>query len=329
MKNKNLKENKEYPIMEKQLSINGHSFRIIEQGKGRVVLFCHGFPDIAETWKNQMNSLANAGYRTIALDMRGFGGSYAPSDYKFYSAKHIVDDLINMLNILNIETAALVGHDWGADHAQKAMLMRPDRFKALVSLSIPFAPRGDMSYWNFLRKNGFENKYYAFEMMGNHLEKDYLPVEKTLKNILYWLSGSPINGTGWDPVDAKRNMFRSSPVDIPEWTTNEYVKKTISWFEKTGFQTGINHYRGMQTTFDEMPELKNKLITQPSLYIWGKKDGLCRFFHPEIPTLEDLQKVHPGLIKQVVLDNVGHWPQHEAAKIVSSEIIAFLQQINY
>lgn len=329
MKIKNLNEHKAYPMIEKQVRINEHSFRILEQGQGPAVLFLHGFPDTAETWKYQMSSLADAGYHTIALDLRGFGGSYAPLDYKLYSVQHIIDDLTGLLDSLGIESAVLVGHDWGADHAQRAMLLQPDRFKGLVSLSIPFSPRAEMSQWDLLRKNGFGEKYYAMEMMDNDGEEDYLPAEKTIKNVFYWLSASPAPGTGWDPVDATRNMFRSSPVEIPEWTTKEYIEKTAGWFEKTGFQTGINHYRANQTTFDETLYLKGRKIEHPSLYIWGREDGLCKFFHPEVLTLEELQKNHPGLLKQVALENVGHWPQHEASQVVSDEILDFLYKIDF
>lgn len=316
-------------MIEKQVIIKGKSFRILEQGEGPAVLFCHGFPDIADTWKHQISALADNGYRAIAIDMRGFGGSYAPKGYKLYSAKHIAKDLVGLLETLNIQTAALVGHDWGADHAQRIMLLHPDRFKALVSLSIPFTPRGDISYWDLLRENGLEDKYYAFELMKNQSEDMFQPIDKTWKNMFYWLSGRPEKGTGWNPIEAKRNIFRVAPDDALEWVNTEYQKAAIHWFENTGFQTGINHYRAMQTTFDETLDLKNRKVNQPSLYIWGKEDGLCQFFHPELSSLAELQKSHPGLIKQVALDNVGHWPQHEAADKVSGEIISFLNKFKY
>src|SRR5690606_35202492 len=150
-----------------------------------------------------------------------------------------------------------------------------------------------------------------------------------LKNIFYWLSGSPEKDTGWNPVDKNRNMFRLSPVNIPEWITAAYLDKVVYWFEKNGFQSGINHYRAMQTTFDETLALKGKKITQPSIYIWGKEEGLCQYFHPEAPKLEVLQSVHPGLRKQVGIDHVGHWPHQEAANVVNNEILQFLDEINY
>ncbi|MEU9191438.1 alpha/beta hydrolase [Streptomyces sp. NPDC048484] len=313
-----------FPLRRTQVEVNGASFHVIDQGEGPTVLFAHGYPDTAETWRGQMRAVAEAGYRAVALDMRGFGASYAPPEAELYSALHIVGDLVGVLDALNIDSAVLVGHDWGADHAQRAMVMRPDRFRAIVSLSIPFLPRGELSTWDALRQQGLGEKYYVFGMMEPGADANFEPAKKTIPSILYWLSGSPTPDTGWDPVDSARNMLRPAPVAIPEWADPDYVAHTISSFEKTGFDTGINHYRGAQVTFDLMSAFKGAVIQQPSLYIWGVADGLCQLFHPTPPTREELLPLAPGLVDVIALENVGHWPQHEAADRVNAELITFL-----
>lgn len=315
------------PLRRLRVKVNGESFHVIEQGQGPAVLFCHGFPDTAETWRQQMQAVAEAGYRAVALDMRGYGESYAPADPTLYTSLHIVGDLVGVLDALDIQSAVLVGHDWGADHAQRAMLMRPDRFHALVSLSIPYAPRVEINYWDELRQQGLEDRYYAFDMMKPDAEARFAPAAKTIPSVLYWLSGSAPAGTGWDPVDPQRNMLRPSPVTVPDWADPDYVRHTIRTFEKTGFRGGLNYYRALPTTFDLTPAFKNAVIRQPSLYIWGAEDGLCQFFHPETPTLEELRKVQPGLVGQVRLEGVGHWVQHEAASRVNEELITFLDSV--
>ena len=316
-----------FPTRRSQVQVNGESFHVIEQGQGPTVLFCHGFPDTAETWRSQMRALAEAGYHALALDMRGFGESYAPSDIDQYSALHTVGDLVGLLDALDIETAVLVGHDWGSDAAQRAMVMRPDRFRAIVSLSIPFQPRGEISTWDELRKQGLGDLYYAFDMMKPDAEARFAAAQKTIPSILYWLSNSPPPGTGWNPTDPARNMIRPSPVVVPDWADADYVQHTIRSFEKTGFRGGLNYYRAAQTTFDLMPAWKDVLIQQPSLYIWGAEDGLCQLFHPTPPTLEELRETAPGLVDVIRLENVGHWIQHEAADRLNDEIIHFLDTI--
>jgi pimeloyl-ACP methyl ester carboxylesterase len=316
-----------FPLRRAQVQVNGASFHVIEQGAGPSVLFCHGFPDTAETWLRQMRAVAEAGYRAIALDMRGFGKSYAPPDQSLYSALHTVGDLVGVLDARDIQSAVLVGHDWGADVAARAMVMRPDRFRAIVSISIPFQPRGEISTWEELRRQGLGERYYAFAMMTPGAEADFEPAAATIPSILYWLSGSPPPGTGWDPVDPARHMLRPAPVSVPSWVDPDYVRHTIQSFEQTGFHAGLNYYRAAQETFDLMPAFKNALIRQPSLYLWGAADGLCHLFHPTPPTLEEVRRLAPGVIDVVRLKNVGHWPQHEAANRVNAELLKFLAAI--
>jgi len=122
-------------------------------------------------------------------------------------------------------------------------------------------------------------------------------------------------------------MLRPSPAAVPSWADPDYVQHTIRSFEKTGFHGGLNYYRAAQITFDLMPAFKNAVIRQPSLYIWGAADGLCQLFHPTPPTLEELRRVAPGLVDVVRLEDVGHWPQHEAANRVNAELLKFLDAI--
>ncbi|WP_326615424.1 alpha/beta hydrolase (plasmid) [Streptomyces scopuliridis] len=317
-----------FPVRRLRVEVNGASFHVIEQGEGPAVLFCHGFPDTAETWLRQTRAVAEAGYRAIAPDMRGFGRSYAPAGAELYSALHIVGDLVGVLDALDVCSAVVVGHDWGADHAQRAMVLRPDRFRAVVSLGIPFQPRGELSTWDALREQGLGERYYAFGMMKPGAHVSFQPAEKSIPSILYWLSGSPSPDRGWDPVDSSRNMLRPSPVTVPDWADPAYVHHTIRSFDETGFDGGLNHYRGAQATFDLMSAFKGVLIQQPSLYIWGTADGLGKLFHPSPPTREDLLPLAPGLVDVIALEKVGHWPQHEAADRVSSELIKFLRGLD-
>jgi hypothetical protein len=153
------------PIKESDIATNGISLHVAEQGEGPAVLFCHGFPDTSYTWRRQMNAVASAGYRAIAPDMRGYGRSSAPADAALYTPLHTAGDLVGLLDALNIPSAVIVGHDWGASHAWNAALMRPDRFKAVFCMSVPYVPRGDVSVFERMRKSGHQNDFYMFEQM--------------------------------------------------------------------------------------------------------------------------------------------------------------------
>ena len=320
------KSNERLPVRRAQVRINGESFHVIEQGQGPAVLFCHGFPETAETWRGQMRAVAEAGYRAVALDMRGYGQSYAPADFRLYTGLHIAGDLVGVLDALEIPSAVLVGHDWGATHAQHAALMRPDRFRALVSLTVPYAPRGEISLYDALRKQGLANRSYYFDMMKPEADGRFANAAGTIPSVFYWLSGSPPPGTGWHPNDPSRNMLRPSPVAVPSWADPEYVAYTIRTFERTGFHGGLNYYRAFQTTFDLTTAFKGALIRQPSLYIYGAFDGLTEIVHPKPPTLEGMRAGQPGLVDVIRLET-GHWIQHEAANRLNAELIKFLGSI--
>lgn len=316
----------EHPLHDRKIEVDGETFRVLEQGQGNAVLFAHGFPDTADTWRSQMGAVANAGFRAVAIDMRGFGGSYAPENVDLYTSPYIAGDFVGVLDALEIPCAALIGHDWGADHAQRAMLMRPDRFRALVSLSIPYAPRGDTSLNDDLRAQGLGELYYALDFDRPGAGERFLPAARSIPSILYWLSASPPPDARWDPIEPARHMLRPAPLSIPDWADPNYVRRSIEAFDRTGFEPGLNYYRAVQKTFELMAAFKKDVIRQPSLYIWGAADGLCQFFHPENPMVDDLRANHPGLVDVIRVENAGHWLQHEAADRVNAELVAFLEK---
>lgn len=316
---------KRFPVRTRTLTINGNPFRVIEQGGGPAVLFVHGFPDLAETWRSQMRAVADAGYHAIALDMRGYGGSYAPKEVELYNGLLLVGDLVGVLDALSIPSATIVGHDWGADSALRAAVMRPDRFHSVVSLSIPFFPRGASSGFDQLRSAGLGDRYYVFDMMKPDAEARFAPAKQTIPSIYYWLSASPAPEAGWSVDDPARHMLRPSPVEMPLWADKAYVMQAIETFERTGFHGGLNYYRAAQSTFDMSAGLKGQTIRQPSLYLYGARDGLNATFHPTPARLEQMRAVWPGLKKVVRYENTGHWVQHEAADRVNAELVSFLQ----
>src|SRR5271168_2648845 len=124
------------------IEANGIRMRVAEQGAGPVVLLCHGFPESWYSWRHQLKALADAGYRAVAPDMRGYGQTDRPDEIGRYTQLHLVGDMVGLLDALAVETAVIAGHDWGAPVAWHAALMRPDRFRGVIGLSVPYRPRG-------------------------------------------------------------------------------------------------------------------------------------------------------------------------------------------
>ena len=104
------------------------------------VILVHGWPEIAYAWKNQIGALADAGFRAIALDLKGFGYSDAPKDKALYDIEHITGDLAAMLDALDISKAYFCGHDWGGSIVWSMGQWRKDRIAGIIGVCTPLRP---------------------------------------------------------------------------------------------------------------------------------------------------------------------------------------------
>lgn len=118
------------------IEVNGVSLHVEDHGSGTPVLLIHGWPDSAYLWRHQIPFLTEHGFRAIAPDMRGFGRSSRPSAVADYALANAVGDMAGLLDALGVESAHVVGHDWGAAVAWLTAMFQPDRVKKLVVLSV-------------------------------------------------------------------------------------------------------------------------------------------------------------------------------------------------
>src|ERR1700674_4908646 len=146
----------------RMVEANGIRLHVAEMGQGPAVLFCPGWPETWYSWRHQLPALAQAGFRALAPDMRGYGRNDAPAPIKAYRLLHIVGDIVRLVDALQIPNAVIVVHDWGARVAWNAALMRPDLFRAVVGMSVPYSPRGKVSLIDVLKKSGFNDFYMMY-----------------------------------------------------------------------------------------------------------------------------------------------------------------------
>jgi len=312
-------------VKEYDIATNGINLHVTELGEGPAVLFCHGFPDTSYTWRRQMQAVAKAGYRAIAPDMRGYGKSSAPADKLLYTPFYTAGDLVGLLDALNIPTAVLVGHDWGATHAWNAAMMRPDRFTGVLCISVPYFPRGDVSVFDKMRKTGHQDDFYMFEQMKPETDQVWANAKVMIPGVLYWASGSAPADTKWNPLDPKRSLHRPAPGPLPAWAEPDYVAYNIKEFKRTGFHGGLNYYRAAEPYFFQSAAFKGATISQPCFYITGKADGLGVLY----PPVEKMKAGLPNMVGSLEIDNVGHWVQHEASSQVSEQLVKFLGTIKH
>ena len=310
-------------MKQQQVETNGVSLNVVEQGDGPAVLFVHGFPDGWRGWRRQMAAVADAGYRAIALDMRGYGNSSKPDDPARYTIFHCVGDLVGVLDALQIERAALVGHDFGAAISWSAAVMRPDRFLAVFGLSVPPMVPGGTSMLERLKAEG-KDDFYMFRQMHPEAEREWADAATTIPGMLYWTSGLPSPTDAWDPMDPSKSLTRPSPVGIPSFADPADVEAGIAGFERDGFHCPLNYYRAIQPYFDQAGAFVGALVRQPSFFAFGTEDGMVRM---RAIREEDLAQNATDLRGFLPIEGIGHWPQLEAAEVVNRALTDFLHKV--
>lgn len=310
--------------------INGIDLHFVEAGSGPPVLLCHGWPETWYAWRHQMRALADAGYRAIAPDMRGFGETSAPTAVEAYALLNTVGDMVHLLDHLGITSAVIVGHDWGAPVAWTASLLRPDRFHAVVGLGVPYFPRGPKSFTRAIRDAGAHDNFVLyFQEPGVaelELERD---TESTLRRFYYSAAGGQPFGRRWKPSIPVGGGFLDTlfhPSGPLTWLSESELAVFVDSFRKSGFRGGLNWYRNLDRNWALAAGLCGAKITQPALFIGGEDDAFINA--PWVAgAVERMTTFMPNLEAPVLL-SCGHWINQERPDAVNELMIGFLGKIS-
>jgi pimeloyl-ACP methyl ester carboxylesterase len=287
---------------------NGIRMAVYEQGQGEPVIFLHGFPELAFSWRFQLPAIAAAGFRAVAVDQRGYGQSSVPPDVEDYGINCLIGDVLGLLDHLEVERGTFVGHDWGAFVLWHMSLLCPERMARQAILNIPFWPRppidpialfrqqlGDDFYIVNFQDSDEADRAFAsdpshfFDMLMrknqvSRREFDRMPPERRSISLLQIFARNESSG---DPLltDAERNVFANA-------------------FARTGFTGPINWYRNWTANWERLEGVR-QLVEVPTLFIGAMDDIVVAPEHIEAmkPFVTDLE-CH-------VLDNCGHWSQQE------------------
>jgi len=278
---------------------------VVEQGEGPAVVLCHGFPELAHSWRHQLRALAAAGYRAIAPDLRGFGASACPGAIEDYDVLALCADLCGLLDALDEEQAVFVGHDWGASLAWQLALLHPERVHAVAGLSIPFTMRAPAPPMEILRRRFGADFYMAwFQQIGE-------PERLLARDVLRTVTATEAWTRAW--------ALRSAPGHRPAWLDEEDVAVYREAFARTGFVGGLNLYRNIDRNWSLTPQLSGRRIEQPALFLRGSEDWVAHFLSPA-----GLERGLADLRDSVVVEGAGHWVQQERPDEVSEALLAFL-----
>jgi pimeloyl-ACP methyl ester carboxylesterase len=314
------------------IETNGIRMHIAEAGEGPLVLLLHGFPESWYSWRHQFTALAQAGYHVVAPDQRGYGQTDRPSQIEHYTQLHLTGDIVGLLNALEEQQAVVVGHDWGSPIAWDLALLRPDRVRGVVALSVPYTPRGPVSLLTAMRSLLGEGFYMVyFQQPGRaeaELERD---VRTTIRKILFSLSGNaPAEFRVEQPVVPQGkgflDLFAQAPETLPLWLTEADIDHYTSEFEQTGFTGGLNWYRTIEKSWELMAAWIGAPVLPPALYIAGERDLVVNY----PGSRERITNMHayvPNLKEVLLLPGCGHWTQQERPTEVNAALIEFLEAL--
>lgn len=309
---------------------NGIRLRIAEMGEGPLVILVHGWPESWYSWRHQLPALAAAGFRAVAPDMRGYGKSDKPKAVEDYDIHHVTADLVGIVDALGEKSAMLVGHDWGAIVTWHAMLLHPERFTALVAMSVPYTGRGPQSLIQSLRQAMGENFYYILYFQEPGVaESEFDADPRGILSRLYLSPDSPREAPRiTDPKRAAGGWIPrlGAPKGLPPWLTQADLDYYVDEFSAAGFRGGINYYRNFHRNWETTPQLTGATIAQPVLFIAGEKDSVIRGANAEALTTS-MKKAVPGLRGVKLFPGAGHWVQQERAAETNAAMVEFLHSV--
>jgi pimeloyl-ACP methyl ester carboxylesterase len=323
-------------VTHRTVESNGIRMHVAEQGTGPLVVLCHGFPESWYSWRHQLAALAEAGFHAVAPDMRGYGGTDRPAEIEAYTLLHLVGDMVGLLDALGEGEAVIAGHDWGAPVAWHAALLRPDRFRAVIGLSVPYWPRRPARPTTAMPQTDvalFYQLYFQTPGVAEaELERD---VRLTIRRLLYSASGdrprppSGPGGSGEVGMVPRQGGFLSRMIDppaLPSWLTEADVDFYAGEFARTGFRGGLNSYRNIDRNWELMAPFAGARVQVPALYVAGDRDLVVAFRGMD-QLIPNLKMLVPNLRRTLMLPGCGHWTQQERPGEVSAAMLDFLRSL--
>lgn len=306
------------------VNANGIRLAVHEMGAGPAVVLLHGFPELAYSWRHQLPALAAAGYRAIAPDQRGYGGSDKPDGVLRYSIQELIADVTGLLDALDIDEAVIIGHDWGALLTWQMALLAPERMLGMVALNIPFLPRlpvepiaymrselGDdfyivnMQTSDLIDRTCAENPGHVFDvMMRRNLitraQFNNLPKKMRPYSLLGALARASASG------DALLNA--------------EERQVYVDAFNAGGFTGPLNWYRNWAHNWATTEDVE-QVVQVPALFIGADNDVIISL--QQI----DAMRPHVSTLELRMLSNCGHWSQQEQPDQVNALILDWLDRL--
>jgi epoxide hydrolase 4 len=275
------------PLTHRTVSVGSTDLHVVEGGSGPAVVLVHGFPEFWYSWRNQIPALIRAGFRAIALDLRGYGESSKPRAIDDYRLPAIVDDIAGLIVQTGDAPCAVVGHDWGGMASWFLPMMHPGIVSKLAVLNTPHPVP------------------FSREMKGNRSQRVRMTYQLLMQPPLL-------------PEMFLRFVLPSIMRRAANMTEDELRIYTEAWRPREARHGMVNYYRAMRRHRALLRTLVRP-IDIPTLLIWGEREPV---FTRE--TTERFEEYVPNL-RIVRVPEARHFVQTDAPDVVNKALIEFLR----
>jgi len=308
--------------------INGLRYHYVTGGKGPAIAFLHGFPDIWSGWRRLMLSFIDAGYCVVAPDWRGFGGTEPSTGPACNTVVDLTADLVAILDKLGIAQTGIVGHDLGSEVGWAAVKMRPDRFGAIVSLSVPYVPRGELSLTRMIESVAPPNFYFRYFLEEGLAEKELDADPRTfLRRIFHTNSSHNPDGASPAMYVGETGLIDAlvEPGTLATLPSPEELDVYVEAFTRTGFAGALDTYRSLHRGWELLAVFQDRTVDVPSFYIGGGWDLVLN-----LPGMRELVAGMPSALPQaeepVIFPEVGHFIHWERPAEVFDLLLDFFNR---
>lgn len=315
---------------------NGIRMHFVEEGNGPLVVLLHGYPFLWYLWRHQIKALAEAGFRVVALDQRGYGQTDAPSDVDTYDLTHLVGDVVGLIQTLDGAPAVLVGQDWGSPIAYNTALMRPDLVRGVVMMCTPPSARGPIRPRDAMKvfdDNGILH-YWSYLARPEATAEIMSDLRRFLLGVFYSTSGSCSAEErwrwAWKPPETMSDTY-TVPRALPPHLSQQALDYYVSEFTRNGIQGPNNWYAAIDKSWENTSFLDGATVHQPALFLTGEHDpsaiplfGIAR----QAEALASLKTNFPDIRDIITMPGVGHTPPEERPEEVNAILLDFLRDIS-
>ncbi len=282
-------------LQDRYATVNGVRLHYVEAGEGPLVVLLHGFPEFWWTWRQQIPALVAAGFRTVAVDMRGYAESDKPPRWQDYRMEILAADIAELIAALGEERAHVVGHDWGAAVAWGLATFHPERVDRLIVLNVPHPER-----------------------MLHTLQTSLAQLRRSWYMFLFQIPWLPERLMRWGGRRTLENLYKEAKPGA--YTAEDIARSEAALMGPDGLRGPINYYRAVLRQSPRRARAQFKPIPAPTLIIWGEQDRylMAKMADPDPRLVPDVRVVR--------LPDASHWVQHDEPERVNALLVEHLRR---